>query len=88
MLCGVECSPNIFNVINYRRLRWAEHIARKEESKSAFKILRGKQTYSSLTKCILCALSSKQAFIFKNNLKLCFQNYCLQIFARISGIVR
>ena len=32
-------SPNIFRVIKSRRLRWACHIARIEEVKSAFKIL-------------------------------------------------
>ena len=33
------CSPNIVKVI--RRLRWAGHVARKEEDSSAFKILKG-----------------------------------------------
>ena len=35
-------SPNIVRVIKSRRLRWAEHVARMEESRSAFKILTGK----------------------------------------------
>ena len=35
-------SPNIVRVIKYRRLRWACHVARMEEGKSAFKILTGK----------------------------------------------
>ena len=34
------CTP----VIKYRRLRWAGHVARMEESRSAFKILTGKPT--------------------------------------------
>ena len=34
-------SPNIFRVIKCRRLRWAGHVARMEEGKSAFKILTG-----------------------------------------------
>ena len=33
------CSPNIISVIKSRKLRWAGHIARMEESRSAFKIL-------------------------------------------------
>ena len=37
-------SSNIARVIKSRRLRWAEHVARMEESKSAFKILTGKLT--------------------------------------------
>ena len=37
-------SPNIIRVIKPRRLRWAGHIARMEEGKSAFKILTGKPT--------------------------------------------
>ena len=37
-------SPNIVRVIKSRRLRWAGHIARMEESRSAFKILTGKPT--------------------------------------------
>ena len=37
-------SPNIVKAIKYRRLRWAGHVARMEEGKSAFKILTGKPT--------------------------------------------
>ena len=37
-------SPNRVRVIKSRRLRWAGHIARMEEGKSAFKILTGKPT--------------------------------------------
>ena len=32
-------SPNIVRVIKSRRLRWTEHVARMEESRSAFKML-------------------------------------------------
>ena len=35
------CSPNIVRVIKFRRLRWAGHLARMEEGRSAFKILTG-----------------------------------------------
>ena len=35
-------SPNIFRVIK-SRLRWADHVARMEEGRSAFKILTGKR---------------------------------------------
>ena len=31
-------------MIKYRRLRWADHVARMEEGRSAFKILTGKPT--------------------------------------------
>ena len=34
-------SPNIVRVIKSRRLRWVGHVARKEEGRSAFKILTG-----------------------------------------------
>ena len=34
-------SPNIVRVIKSRRLRWAGHIAKMEEGRSAFKILTG-----------------------------------------------
>jgi hypothetical protein len=37
-------SPNIVKVIKSRKLRWAGHIARMEEARSAFKILTGKPT--------------------------------------------
>ena len=37
-------SPNIVRVIKSRRLRQAGHLARMEESRSAFKILTGKPT--------------------------------------------
>ena len=34
-------SPNIVRLIKSRRLRWARHVARMEEGRSAFKILSG-----------------------------------------------
>ena len=34
--------PNIVRVIKSVRLRWADHVARMEEGRSAFKILAGK----------------------------------------------
>ena len=37
-------SPNIVRVIKFRRLRWADHVTRMEEGRSAFKILTGKPT--------------------------------------------
>ena len=36
--------PNIVRVIKSRRLRWAGHVARMEEDRSAFKFLAGNQT--------------------------------------------
>ena len=49
MGCAVAChaiirSPNLVRVIKSRRLRWAGHVARMEESRSAFKILTSKPT--------------------------------------------
>ena len=40
----LESLPNIFRVIKPRRLRWAGHVARMEEGRSAFKILTDKPT--------------------------------------------
>ena len=37
-------SPKRVRVIKSRRLRWAGHVARVEECRSAFKILTGKPT--------------------------------------------
>ena len=37
-------SPNIVRVIKSRRLRWAMHVARMKEGRTAFKILTGKPT--------------------------------------------
>ena len=34
-------SPHIVRVIKSRRLRWAGHVARMEEGRTAFKILTG-----------------------------------------------
>ena len=36
-------SPNIVRVIKSRRLRWAGHVARMEEGRSAFKIFTAKR---------------------------------------------
>ena len=35
-------SPNIVKVIKCRRLRWADHVARMEEGRNAFKMLTGR----------------------------------------------
>ena len=43
-LHSLHRSPNIVRVINSRRLRWAGHVARMEEGRSALKILTGKPT--------------------------------------------
>ena len=40
-------SPNIVRVIKSRRLRWAGHVARMEEGRSAINILTGKPTGKS-----------------------------------------
>ena len=37
-------SPNIVRAIKSRRLKWAGHVARMEEGRSAFKILTDKPT--------------------------------------------
>ena len=39
-----SCVVQLFRVIKSRRLRWAGHVARMEEGRSAFKILTGKST--------------------------------------------
>ena len=43
-LLSLYHSPNIIEVIKSRRLRWADHVVRMEEDRSAFKILTGKPT--------------------------------------------
>ena len=43
-LHSLYSSPNIIMVIRPRRLRWAGHVARMEESRSAFKMLTGIRT--------------------------------------------
>ena len=42
-------SPNVVRVIKSRRLRWAGHVVRMEEGRSAFKILTGKPTGKRLS---------------------------------------
>ena len=43
-LHSLHHSPNIVRVIKSRRLRWAGHVARTKEGRSALKILTGKPT--------------------------------------------
>jgi hypothetical protein len=38
-LCNLYSSPNIIRTIKSRNMRWAEHIARMEEKRNAYKIL-------------------------------------------------
>ena len=42
MLSYMHYSPNIIRSLKSRRLRWAEHVARMEQSKTAYRILGGK----------------------------------------------
>ena len=42
MYCSLCRSPNIVRVIKSRRLRWAGHVVKMEEGRSAFKILTGR----------------------------------------------
>ena len=35
-------SPNIIRSLKSRRLRWAEHVARMEQSRNAYRVLAGK----------------------------------------------
>jgi hypothetical protein len=41
---SLYCLPTLVRVIKSRRLTWAGHLARLEECRNAFKILRGKFT--------------------------------------------
>ena len=46
-LCGLHCLYHLLNIVRVvksGRLRWAGHVARMEEGRSAFKILTGKPT--------------------------------------------
>ena len=43
-LYSLYCSHKIVRVIKSPRLRWADHLSRMEEGRSAFKILTGKPT--------------------------------------------
>ena len=45
---SVSNSPNIVRVIKSRRLRWAGHVARMDEGRSAFEMLTGKHTRKRL----------------------------------------
>ena len=45
-------SPNIVRVIKSRRLRWARHVARMEEGRSAFNILTGNLQERDLQRCL------------------------------------
>jgi len=41
-LNDLYCSPNIVRVIESRRMRWAEHVARTVESRVVYRVLVGK----------------------------------------------
>jgi hypothetical protein len=36
-------SPSIIRIIKARRIRWAEHVARMEEKRNAYRLLVGSQ---------------------------------------------
>jgi len=40
-LFNLSRSPNIIRVIKSRKLRWTEHVARMNEGRSVFRILKG-----------------------------------------------
>ena len=41
-LSDLYCSPNIVLVIKWRRMRWAEHVARMGERRGVYGVLEGK----------------------------------------------
>ena len=41
-LYALYSSPNIIRNLKSRRLRWAEHVARMEQSRNAYRVLVGK----------------------------------------------
>jgi hypothetical protein len=41
-LCALYFSPNIFQVIKSRRMRWAGHVTRMEDTRGAHSILMGR----------------------------------------------
>ena len=41
-LNDLYCSPNIVRVIKWRRMRWAEHVARMGEERGVYRVLVGK----------------------------------------------
>ena len=41
-LNDLYCSPNIVRVINWRRMRWAGHVARIGEERVVYRVLVGK----------------------------------------------
>jgi hypothetical protein len=41
-LHNLYSSPNIIRIIKSRRMRWAGHVARMEETRNAYRILVGK----------------------------------------------
>ena len=41
-LNDLYCSPNIVRVINWRRMRWAGHVARMGEERWVYRVLVGK----------------------------------------------
>ena len=42
-LNDLYCSPNIVRVIKSRRMRWAGHVARRDEKRGVYRVLVGKQ---------------------------------------------
>ena len=41
-LNDLYCSPNIVRVMKSRRMKWAGHVARREEERGAYRVLVGK----------------------------------------------
>jgi hypothetical protein len=41
-LCDLYSSPSIIRIIKSRRMRWAGHVARMGEKRSAYRLLVGK----------------------------------------------
>ena len=42
------CTVHLVRMIKSRRLRWADHVARMEEDRRAFNILKGKQIFTKI----------------------------------------
>ena len=60
-------SPNIVRAIKYGRVRWAGHVARMEESRSAFKLLTGKRPLG------------RPRHRWEDNIRMDFKEICINV---------
>jgi hypothetical protein len=76
-LHDLYCSPNIFRVIKFRRMRWARHVARMGEGRGVYRVLVGKPEGERPLRIVSSNTPLKGSGGFRHNLDIHTDYLCV-----------